>query len=51
MSIYRASLELFNKIGLLKLIDKRIKLNTYLEDAIHSFNSLSPNIEFKIITP
>tara|TARA_B100001250_G_scaffold414176_1_gene451096 strand:- start:8852 stop:10117 length:1266 start_codon:yes stop_codon:yes gene_type:complete len=51
MSIYRVSLEIFNEIGVSKLVDKRIKLSTYLEDAMMSFNNLSSNIKFKIITP
>ena len=33
------------------LIDKRIKLTTYLEEAIISFNALSKKTNFKIITP
>jgi kynureninase len=51
MSIYRVSIELFNKIGMSNLIDKRIKLTTYLEEAITSFNTLSKKTKFKIITP
>ena len=51
MSIYRVSIELFNQIGMSNLIDKRIKLTTYLEEAIISFNTLSKKTNFKIITP
>ena len=51
MSIYRVSIEIFNQIGMSNLVDKRIKLNTYLEEAIVSFNQLSSKIKFKIITP
>ena len=51
MSIYRVSIELFNQIGMSNLIDKRIKLTTYLEEAIISFNALSKKTNFKIITP
>ena len=51
MAIYRASLDLFVKVGLDELIKKRIKLSNYLEDAIHSFNASSKNIKINIITP
>ena len=51
MSIYRISLEIFNLVGFSNLIKKRIALSNYLEDAILSFNQISPNIKFKIITP
>ena len=51
MSIYRFSLEIFDDVGLSSLVDKRIKLSTYLEDAIKSFNQFSNTIKFKIITP
>ena len=51
MSIYRQSLELFHEVGLDNLIQKRIKLNNYLEDAINTFNHSSNKIQLKIITP
>ena len=38
MSIYRTSMELFDKIGMKNLI-KRIKLSSYLEQAIKSINT------------
>ena len=50
MSIYRSSIKIFNEIGMKNLIAKRIKLITYLDDAIESFNALS-KINLKIITP
>ena len=51
MSIYRVSLQLFNDIGMSKLIQKRIKLTTYLEAAIDSFNQHSSHSRLRIITP
>ncbi len=51
MSVYRASLEVFNKVGMSSLFEKRIKLNKYLEGAIHYFNEQSKQIKLKIITP
>ncbi len=51
MSIYRASLDLFDEIGMKKLIHKRINLSIYLEQAIHSFNKKSTDLKMKIITP
>tara|TARA_B100001250_G_scaffold407335_1_gene427905 strand:- start:61 stop:1326 length:1266 start_codon:yes stop_codon:yes gene_type:complete len=51
MAIYRSSLELFMKVGLSKLIKKRVKLSHYLEDAIQSFNQHSKTVKIGIITP
>jgi len=51
MSIYRVSLQMFNNIGMSKLIQKRIKLTTYLEAAIDSFNQQSSHSLLRIITP
>jgi len=51
MSIYRASLELFHKVGMSKLIAKRIELSMYLENAIQSINKQSNSIKLNIITP
>ena len=51
MSIYRVSLEMFDEIGMSRLIDKRIKLSNYLEKAIRSVNDKQGLIDFKIITP
>ena len=51
LSIYRLSLELFNKAGLSNLVNKRNQLTIYLEEAINSFNHISNGLKFKIITP
>ena len=51
MSIYRKSLECFHSVGMQHLIQKRIKMNQYLELAIKTFNKLSTTTQLKIITP
>lgn len=51
MSIYRVSLELFNEVGMDKLIQKRIQLSMYLEKAINTFNKFSKSVKFHVITP
>ena len=51
MSVYRASLDVFDEIGMKKLILKRINLSRYLERAIHSFNEKSSDVNLQIITP
>mgnify|MGYP001264106834 FL=1 len=51
MSVYRNSIELFDEIGMSKLIDKRNRLTAYLESAIKQYNKLTPTNNFKIITP
>ena len=51
MSVYRASLDLFEEVGMNKLINKRIDLSRYLEHAIDSFNKQSSTVRMKIITP
>ena len=51
MSIYRKSIDLFSEIGMSQLINKRIKLTTYLEDAINASNKVSSSTHMKIITP
>ena len=51
MAIYRVSLEIFHKVGMLKLIQRRIKLSSYLEDCIDVFNKQSKELKISIITP
>ena len=51
MAIYRVSLEIFHKVGMLKLIERRIKLSSYLEDCIDVFNKQSKELKISIITP
>ncbi len=51
MSVYRSSLELFNRVGMSSLCEKRIKLNKYLEQAISYFNEQSDKVKLTIITP
>jgi len=51
LSVYRQSLELFNKLGMKVLIDKRNDLNIYLRRAILDLNTISQNFQCKIITP
>ncbi|MAQ31671.1 MAG: kynureninase [Flavobacteriales bacterium] len=50
MSVYRASIDLFDKIGMAKLILKRNQLTMYLEQAVEDFNNIS-SLNLKIITP
>ena len=51
MSVYRNSIELFDEIGMSKLIAKRNRLTSYLEGAINQYNQLTSTNNFKIITP
>ena len=51
MSVYRNSIELFDEIGMPKLIAKRNRLTAYLESAIKEYNKLKSTNNFKIITP
>ena len=51
MSVYRTSIDLFDEIGMTKLISKRNKLTTYLESAINEYNKLTSRNDFEIITP
>ena len=51
MAVYRKSLDLFCELGMSKLIQKRISLSAYLEDAIADFNIQSSGSQIKIITP
>ncbi len=50
MSVYRASIDLFDEIGMSKLIAKRNQLTMYLEQAIENFNNVS-SLKLRIITP
>jgi len=51
MAIYRASLEIFEEVGMSALRQKSEKLIAYLEFLIESFNQEQSQINIKIITP
>ena len=51
MSVYRNSIELFDEIGMPKLIAKRNRLTAYLESAIKQYNKLTSSNNLQIITP
>ena len=51
MSVYRNSIELFDEIGMPKLIAKRNRLTAYLESAIKQYNKLTSSNNLHIITP
>ena len=51
MAPYLASLELFNLVGMDKLIAKRNKITAYLEFILKDIEKETPNANFEIITP
>ncbi len=48
---YLASVEMFAKIGMDKLISKRNLITSYLEFVLHEIDTETPNTAFEIITP
>ena len=48
---YLASVELFDQVGMDKLIAKRNQITAYLEFIIHEIDKEIPGTEFEIITP
>jgi kynureninase len=48
---YLASVELFEKVGMEKLIKKRNQLTAYLEFILHEIDNEIPDTKFEIITP
>lgn len=48
---YLASVEMFDQIGMDKLIKKRNKITAYLEFILHEIDAEIPGTEFEIITP
>jgi kynureninase len=48
---YLASVELFNEVGMDRLIEKRNQLTAYLEFVLHDIDSQLEGADFEVITP
>lgn len=51
MAIHRASLEIFEEVGIAALREKSLKLTSYLEYVIQEVSGNSGSVNFEIITP
>ncbi|MBR9860245.1 kynureninase [bacterium] len=51
MAVHKASLELFDEVGMEALVEKGKRLNAYLEYIVKKAQDENPALEFEIITP
>jgi kynureninase len=51
MAVHRASLDLFDKVGMQALREKSLNLTAYLEFIIETISQNNTNVNFEIITP
>jgi kynureninase len=51
MAAHKASLDIFEEVGMDALVEKGKKLNTYLEQVVIAAQESNPKLEFEIITP
>lgn len=51
MAAHKASLEIFDEVGMEPLVDKGLKLNAYLQFVVEEAQRNNPKLEFEIITP
>ncbi len=51
MAAHKASLEIFDEVGMDALVEKGKKLNSFLEFVVRDAQESNPKLEFEIITP
>lgn len=51
MAAHKASLDIFDEVGMDALVAKGVKLNALLEEVVREAQEVNPKLEFEIITP